>query len=131
MSRDRSRQLRRDQTPAERRFWQIVYTFRKTGFHFRRQAQIGPYYVDFVCHHAALVVEIDGDTHGTDEAMAYDARRTTYLAGRGYSVLRFTNNDVLGNAEGVFAVLSAALRDRTPTPTPPRKGEGSPTESFD
>ena len=127
MSRDQARQLRRDQTPAERRFWQVIHTFRKNGFHFRRQVPIGPYYAGFACHHAAIVVEIDGDTHGHDEAIAHDARRTAYLQSRGYTVVRFTNNDVLGNAEGVFTVLSGILKHRAPTPTPPRKGGGELT----
>ncbi|KKC35326.1 hypothetical protein WH87_17265 [Devosia epidermidihirudinis] len=121
MSLTRARQLRAAQTPAERRFWQIIYTLRKSGFHFRRQAQIGPYYADFVCHHAALIVEIDGDTHGTIAAARHDTRRTYYLKSRGYEVVRFTNSDVLGNPDGVFTTLSDVLKHRTPAT--PRKGE--------
>lgn len=57
------------------------------------------------------MVEIDGDSHFSDAGMAHDARRTEYLAGRGYRVLRFTNAEVIGNAEGVFEVLRGVLGD--------------------
>lgn len=67
--------------------------------------------VDFVCKRIKLVVEIDGDSHFSDAGMAHDARRTEYLAGRGYRVLRFTNAEVIGNAEGVFEVLRGVLGD--------------------
>jgi very-short-patch-repair endonuclease len=67
--------------------------------------------VDFVCKRIKLMVEIDGDTHYADAGIAHDARRTAYLAGLGYTVLRFTNADVMGNAEGVFAVLRQTLGD--------------------
>lgn len=92
---------------------------------------MGSYYVDFVCVAAGLVIEIDGDTHGTDLALANDALRDNYLRGRGFTVLRFLNKDVLTNAEGVFSVVASHLETRAPSPPPqpsPRGGGSSPVE---
>jgi very-short-patch-repair endonuclease len=103
------KKLRQNSTPAERRFWRLLYTFRTDGFHFRKQVRIGPYYADFVCHHAMLVVEIDGDTHGTDAAIRNDAMRDAYFRSRGYTVLRFPNPEVMENPDGVFDVIAGVL----------------------
>lgn len=108
---DLARTLRRDQTMPERRFWALIHPWRDAGWHWRRQAPMGPYVVDFACKRIKLVVEIDGDSHFSDAGTAHDARRTEYLAGRGYTVLRFTNADVMGNAEGVFEVLRGVIGD--------------------
>lgn len=67
--------------------------------------------VDFVCKRIKLVVEIDGVSHFSDAGTAHDARRTEYLADLGYRVLRFTNAEVMGNAEGVLEVLRGVLGD--------------------
>lgn len=104
-----ARKLRREQTPAERRFWALLHPWREAGWHFRRQAPIGPFVVDFVCKRAKLVIEIDGDSHYSDEGIERDIARTEYLRRLGYSVLRFTNDDVLGIDEGVFEVLCGVL----------------------
>jgi very-short-patch-repair endonuclease len=103
--------------------WRVLHTFRQAGQHFRRQAQIGRYYADFACHEAKIVVEVDGDTHGT--TAEYDAERDRHLRWRGYAVLRFSNHDVMHNAEGVFAVIAAAVSGTTtPTPDPSPQGGG-------
>lgn len=104
-----ARKLRREQTLPERRFWALTLSWREAGLHWRRQAPIGPYVVDFVCKSRKLVVEIDGDTHCSDAGVAHDARRTAYLEGRGYRVLRFTNADVMQRGEGVFVSLTEVL----------------------
>ncbi|KKB86612.1 hypothetical protein VW29_01545 [Devosia limi DSM 17137] len=104
-----ARKLRREQTPAERRFWVVLQPWRETGWHFRRQAPIGPFVVDFVCKREKLVFEIDGDSHYSAAGVARDAQRTGFLAGQGYRVVRFSNADVLGNPEGVFAVVVGIL----------------------
>lgn len=106
-----ARRLRHEQTPPERRFWALIRPWRDTGWHWRRQAPMGPYVVDFVCKRIRLVVEIDGNTHSADAGIAHDARRTDYLAGQGYTVLRFTNGEVMNNAEGVYEVLRQTLGD--------------------
>jgi len=103
-----ARKLRRDQTPAERRFWAVLHPWREAGQHWRRQAPIGPYVVDFVCKGEKLIVEIDGDTHFSEAGLAHDERRTAFLKDRGYHVLRFTNGE-MANPEGVFVVLSGLI----------------------
>ena len=74
---------------------------------FRRQQALGPYFADFASHAARLVIEIDGGRHG--EAVAYDEARTRFLTGEGYRVIRFWNDDVMMNIEGVLAQITAAL----------------------
>ena len=125
---DLSRKLRRQATAAERAFWTMTHAWRQAGLRFRRQFQLGAYYVDFVCISAGLVIEIDGDTHGAELALANDALRDDYLRGRGFTVIRFSNSDVLTNAEGVFSVVASHLETRAPIPPPqpsPRGGGSS------
>ena len=69
--------------------WRILWPFRQRGCHFRRQVQLGSYYVDFACIAAKLVIEVDGDTHGSEQGIVADGSRDEYLAGRGILVLRF------------------------------------------
>lgn len=104
-----ARKLRLEQTPAERKFWEILHTFRQDGWHFRRQAPIGPYIVDFVCKPEKLIFEIDGESHFTTEGIAHDQIRTVYLEQRGYRVVRFNNLEVLTTSEGVYHAVSMAL----------------------
>jgi very-short-patch-repair endonuclease len=104
-----ARKLRREQTPAERQFWALLHPWRDNGWHWRRQAPIGPFVVDFVYKRGLLIVEIDGDSHYQDAGVARDANRTAYLERLGYAVVRFTNADVLENAEGVFDVMREML----------------------
>ncbi|WP_193335146.1 endonuclease domain-containing protein [Devosia beringensis] len=101
--------LRREQTVAERRFWALLEPWRRAGWHMRRQAPIGPYVVDFVCKRAGIIFEIDGDSHFTEAGLAHDARRTAFLVGLGYRVVRFGNDDVLDNADGVGEVVFGLL----------------------
>lgn len=115
-----ARKLRREQTPAERRFWAILHPWRSGGQHWRRQAPIGYYIVDFICKREKLIVEIDGDTHFSEAGIARDAGRTAFLQTRGYRLVRFTNIEVTGNPEGVFGVLVGILGepDAAPKNTP-------------
>ncbi|WBH15708.1 endonuclease domain-containing protein [Sphingomonas radiodurans] len=105
----RARALRRNATPAEARLWSILRNSALEGAKFRRQQRIGPYIADFVCQSARLVIEVDGDTHATPEAIAHDAKRTAFLHHEGYRVLRFSNADVIQNVEGVAATITAHL----------------------
>jgi very-short-patch-repair endonuclease len=107
---------------AERRLWYFLRAHRFGGVSFRRQALIGPYIVDFVCHDAGLIIELDGGQHGMPKALRHDERRTAWLTARGYNVLRFWNNDVLRNTEGVLELIAAEL-DPNPPPCSPRGGE--------
>ena len=81
--------------------WNILYTFRTGDYHFRKQAPIGPYYADFACHHARLVIEVDGETHGTELERQHDARRDAFLRRQGHTVLRFTNIEIAESPDGV------------------------------
>ncbi|MBJ7576853.1 endonuclease domain-containing protein [Devosia sp. MC532] len=105
--------LRRNQTDAERQFWALLYPWREQGIHWRRQAPIGPYVVDFCCRRIKLVVEIDGDSHSSDAELVHDATRTAYLERQGFTVLRLTNVDAYESLEGVFSVMCRVLG--TPT----------------
>ena len=87
------------------------------GLKFRRQVPLGPYVVDFFCLSVSLVVEVDGGQHGVADGRSQDARRTRWLEAQGYRVMRFWNNEVSDNLEGVLAViLEAATRD-DPSPS--------------
>ena len=108
MNDDRVHQLRTTQTDAEKRLWRSLRNRQIGGAKFRRQVSIGPYIVDFLCHDAALVIELDGGQHA--DRVDHDARRTAFLEKEGYRVLRFWNNDVLQNTEGVLQVVESALR---------------------
>jgi very-short-patch-repair endonuclease len=124
--RDHAKRLRRGMTDAERIVWYELRAHRLYGAGFRRQAPIGPYVVDFVCHAARLIIEVDGGQHFEPGHVAYDARRSAYLAARGHRVLRFSNLDVMTNKSGVLEAIAAALdRSKSPLPSPPpQAGEG-------
>ena len=109
--------------------WSVLYHFRQQGFRFRRQVQLGDYYADFVSLTPALVVEVDGDTHAGALAEANDAARDDYFRSRGFRVLRFWNNNVMQNPNGVYAVIAGALAETSgevapPTPAPSPQGGG-------
>ena len=102
-----AKQLRSDQTVAEARLWYHLRAKRFDGAKFRRQTVNGPFIADFTCRAAMLVIEIDGDTHGS--TAQYDAERTTYLEQQGWSVIRFTNTDVMHNLEAVLSTIAQRL----------------------
>jgi very-short-patch-repair endonuclease len=141
MSSKREKQLRANPTMPEKCMWRLLHPFRTGGYHFRKQEQIGPFYVDFACHHAKLVIEVDGDTHFTDARLEADVTRDEFLRYEGYTVLRFTNSEVMQNEDGVYTLVAEALasttprlRARRPLPGPPHDGEGeeaaSPPKTF-
>ncbi|HWH22543.1 MAG TPA: DUF559 domain-containing protein [Allosphingosinicella sp.] len=141
----RARSLRRNATGAEQSLWRALRE-RLPAAKFRRQVPFGPYVADFASHGAKLVVEVDGSQHA--ERLAQDEVRTRFLNGEGYRVLRFWNNQVLENLDGVVTAIAAqipsplvgeggpqgrmrgARRSRAPAsgrhphPSPPHKGEG-------
>jgi very-short-patch-repair endonuclease len=118
----RARVLRADATPAERELWELVRSGR-CGARFRRQQPVGTFIVDFYCASATLVIELDGAGHA--ERQAYDAARTAWLEGKGLTVLRFPNADVLQRPQLVHAVILKALHTLTPArrATPLPRGE--------
>lgn len=102
----RARQLRRDATPAEQSLRRALkHSF--PGTKFRRQVPMGPYIVDFLSHEFRLIIEVDGGQHAVQSS--YDAARTAFLEREGYHVLRFWNNEVSENLEGVIGKIGAAL----------------------
>jgi very-short-patch-repair endonuclease len=115
--RDTARALRRNATDAERRMWGLLRDRRLNGIKFRRQVPIGPYVADFASIAHYLVVELDGGQHAES---ARDTRRDAFLRAKGWRVLRFWNNDVMVNREGV---LESILNAVALTPTLSRKRE--------
>ena len=112
MANERARALRGNLTDAERRLWNHLRRKQIDGHRFRRQVPIGPYIADFVCLDAKLVIEVDGGQH--NDNAHNDARRTALIEAQGFRVLRFWNNDVLGNTEGVLEVIRQSLADPPP-----------------
>jgi very-short-patch-repair endonuclease len=119
-----ARQLRTNSTKAERKLWRLLRSLKAQGFHFRRQVPIDGFIVDFVCYSARLVVEVDGGQHNMQPGLRADAARDQYLSGQKFRVLRFWNNDVLGNSDGVAEVIAGAIGLSTPTPDPSPQGGG-------
>ena len=101
-----AKKLRREVTDAETALWYRINRGQIEGYKFRRQVPIGRYVADFACLDAGLVIEVDGGQHAES---ATDAIRDRYLASEGYRVLRFWNNDVLGNIEGVLITIQTEL----------------------
>ena len=116
----RARQLRRNLTDAEKQLWRRLRQQQISSCKFRRQQPIGRYIADFVCFEKKLIVEVDGGQHA-DHASA-DSRRTIWLEGQGFRVLRFWNHDVLRNLDGVVEAIQQTLD--TPTPILPHQGGG-------
>jgi len=127
-----ARTLRVNPTDAERKLWAVLRFRQLGGARFRRQQPVGRYIVDFFCPAAKLIIELDGDQHGSDDQMACDAARTKWLEAHGYSVLRFANHEVSKDRRRVVEVIVHAL-ESTPHPrrshattstSPSRGGEG-------
>src|SRR5258708_19172250 len=119
-----ARRLRANQTEVEKRLWSRLRDRGLSGLKFRRQVPLGPFVADFVCADHALIVERDGGQHSTSEGV--DRRRTAWLESRGWRVIRFWNNDVGENIEGVLQVIAGAcgIDVDNPHPDPLPEGEG-------
>jgi len=115
----RARQLRRDQTEVEKLLWSRLRNRQLDGWKFRRQEPIDRFTVDFFCPDAKLVIELDGGQHSAEN----DAERTRMIEACGYLVIRFWNNDVLTNLDGVLLRILEVLRGGTPHPNPLPRGE--------
>ena len=109
MANQTARALRKNQTIAEKRLWQHLRSLRAQGFHFRRQAPIDGFIVDFACFSHRLIIEVDGIQHDTDEGRRKDSARDAHLAWQGFTLLRFRNGDVAQNVDGVIAAVLASL----------------------
>jgi very-short-patch-repair endonuclease len=107
--RQRARTLRTRMTDSERKLWFALRDRRFSGFKFRRQVPIDRFIADFICFEARLVVEVDGGQHADS---VRDQQRDRWFAANGFRVVRFWNNEVLSNLEGVLTVLLAKLEQR-------------------
>jgi very-short-patch-repair endonuclease len=120
----RAREMRRNPTEPEKRLWRNLSNGQLAGLKFRRQEVIARFIADFMCSSRSLIVEVDGDTH--DEAK--DRLRDDELERIGFRVLRVTNAEVMGNAEGVLTAIALAASGRSsrhnPHPNPSPEGEG-------
>jgi very-short-patch-repair endonuclease len=123
-TRNRAVQLRYNVTAPEQILWSILCRRQLGGLKFRRQHPIEPYIVDFYCSSVNLVIELDGESH--EGRQSYDKDRAEHLQTLGLRVLRFTNDDVITNLEGVaIAILrEAGINSGEPSPSPSLKGRG-------
>lgn len=117
----RARRLRRESTDAEQVLWRLLRNRQLAGWKFRRQVPIGRYIVDFVCFEKRLIVEIDGGRH--QQQADHDDKRTRWLASEGFRVIRFWNNEVLGETAAVQQAVPTELEGEHP-PSPLRQAQG-------
>jgi very-short-patch-repair endonuclease len=120
----RAQALRNEATPAERRLWTRL-SRSQLGHKFSRQMPVGPFIADFLCRSQRLVIELDGGQHCEN---ARDEARTRWIEAQGYRLIRFWNNEVMENMDGVLTAVGEALR-LPPPPTPSRMREGKSREA--
>jgi very-short-patch-repair endonuclease len=123
---NRRRELRKNQTDAEKRLWASIRNRQFYKLRFLRQYSIGPYILDFYCPALNLAIELDGGQHNEDKGEIYDAERSRFLKDRGIDVLRFWNHEVLQNIRGVLAKLEEMCNPSQP-PLKIRGGERGPS----
>jgi len=129
MANEIARRLRKTMTPQEVKLWVHLRSWRKRGFHFRRQSPREKYIVDFICLRHRLIVEVDGGQHNLDEHAQRDRSRDSHFMRHGFRVLRFWNHEIDRHLEGVLEIIDTALREATPPGGPadrhpPPAGEG-------
>jgi len=129
-----ARRLRRSETDAERKLWFRLRNRRLAGLKFRRQHPIGPFVADFCCTEARLIIELDGGQHALKRRS--DTKRTAYLEGQGYRVLRFWNDEALSNTDAVLQRITLELgvhdcpSPSSPSPYPLPGGERDPERTI-
>ncbi len=106
----RAQALRQSMTPPEARMWLAIRARENTGAKFSRQIAVGSFVADFVCRDLKLIVEVDGQSH--DLTYRHDAMRAEILSKAGYRVIRFSNDDVMNNLDGVVMAIAEAVRQR-------------------
>jgi very-short-patch-repair endonuclease len=128
LQRNRAKPLRSTMTRAETLLWRYIKAGRVDGLSFRRQVPMHKYTADFVCHSHWLIIELDGESHDFESRIQEDAERDAWFVSQGYRVLRFTNEQVLTNLEGVVeAIRIEAAKQLTPFPVPPPHGGREPS----
>jgi very-short-patch-repair endonuclease len=108
----RAKRMRREPTEAENRLWGGLRGSRLSGLKFHRQVPIGPYIVDFLNREFKTVIEVDGDTHGGDDALLRDEQRTNYLKAQGLQVYRVTNYEIFRNVDDVLQGIYQVVTER-------------------
>ena len=119
-----ARKLRGNATEAERKLWRVLRARQFLGLKFRRQSPVAGFIADFLCEERRIIVEADGGQHADNPA---DTDRAARLQAAGYHVIRYWNNDIMDNLEGVLEDLRgrmAAIAGQNPSPNPLPKGEG-------
>jgi type I restriction enzyme M protein len=120
----KAQQLRQNQTEAEKQLWRQLRNRNLADYKFRRQYPIKPYIVDFLCFFHRLIIEIDGGHHNEDNQIIYDEKRSNFLEAKGFVILRFWNNQVLGEMDAVLNEILLTLKS-SPSPQPSPSGRGS------
>jgi very-short-patch-repair endonuclease len=130
-ARVRARELRRSSPEAEHMLWRHLRDRRLGGHKFRRQHPVGPFFADFACVDAHLIVELDGGQHFEPEAVQADARRTQVLKAHGFHVLRFDDRQMLTETDAVLSAIHTWLQSNLPHPSPlPPAGEGTHSKEL-
>src|SRR3954449_13364947 len=127
---NRAKELRQAMTRAETLLWRYLKANRLDGPGFRRQVPVRNFIADFICLSAKLVVELDGESHDSDERQKADRKRDAFFSSEGFEILRFTNEQVMSGLEGVLEVIRQAAASRIrgtppPPPPPPHRGGGA------
>ena len=121
-------------TNQERKLWNIIRNRQFFGYRFRRQFPIGQYIVDFVCREKKIIIEIDGGQHNEINNIEYDKKRTAFLNSKGFKVIRFWNNEIDNNIDGVYEKLKEDFNVEhiiTPSlPSPSGEGEKNNDNSL-
>ncbi len=112
---ERRRELRRNQTEAEKALWKLIRARQVQGMKFFRQYSVGPYIIDFYCPTLKLAIELDGGQHNYDEIRKIDNVRTDYLKAHGIDVIRFWNHEVLQHLDSVVAKIAEEISPRPRT----------------
>ena len=126
--RSRAKSLRHTMTRAETLLWRYLKAHHIEYLGFRRQVPMRNYVADFACHSAKVIIELDGESHDFDSRQRHDGERDAWFKSQGYTVLRFSNDDVLKNLEGVVAMIreaSALALAVPPSLSLPHKGGGN------
>ena len=126
---DLKRRLRSNMTGPEARLWSRLRARQLQGLKFRRQHGIGPYIVDFYCPEQSLVIEVDGDSHADADQVVKDKQRETYLQSLGLRVIRYINDDIVKNLDGVMEDLAERLSSRSTSPCPSLRRRGKEADS--
>src|SRR5262245_30345891 len=116
--RARVRELRREQTSAEKALWEMLRGRRLAGLKFRRQFPMSPFIADFCCFELKLIVELDGEVHASTPQTAHDENRDFYLQSLGYTILRFPNERVFSSPESLLRTISEAAELKSQSPSP-------------